>query len=120
MANCENCSSCGGCSGGCPAGNSLELTAPEIEMLQYLSQIPFIAIARRPEEETPVCEIPGEQATRVLVFLERKRLITLDYDLPLKGFDYSIFHGRTVHGSAALTLRGQEILETLDRQGAAE
>ena len=71
--------------------------------------------------ETPVCleEGTGEQETvsNGILALERKRLIDLDYNLPLQNFDYGPYAAWSRQGSMALTVRGQEVLDVLDIQG---
>ena len=52
--------------------------------------------------------------------LEQKGLISLDYDKPLCGFDMSAYKVFPVHGSIALTQRGQAVLDTLELQGIQE
>ena len=116
----SDCSSCGGhChgTGACPAGGSLELTAPEVEFLGRMGQLAFDAVARRADDMTPHAVPDSEEMSLVLQCLEKKMLITIDYDAALKGFDYSVFSGLPVHGSAALTARGQQVLELLEIQG---
>ena len=49
---------------------------------------------------------------------EKKALIVLDYDKPLKGADMSRYAGYPVHGCISLTQRGQEVLQLLDMMGA--
>lgn len=105
------CSSCSGCA------RELSLTNNELDVLRLLGQIPFLPIARRPDSMTPSClECDGI----VLEHLERKGLVSLDYDAPLGGFDYSAFPGLKVHGSMALTSRGQTVVELLELQGIQE
>jgi glucose-inhibited division protein A len=48
---------------------------------------------------------------------EKKALIDIDYHLPLKGFEYSAYAAYPLHGSMALTQRGQQVLELLEVQG---
>ena len=108
-----NCSSCGGCAG------SLVLTQQEMDMLQIFAQIPFLPVARKASDMTPVYpdrEIPD--SSLVLQCLEKKGLIDIDYRSPLAGFDYSDCGCYPVHGSMALTQRGQQVLEMLEVQGA--
>ena len=47
----------------------------------------------------------------------KKGQISLDFDKPLKGFDMSAYAAYPIHGSLALTERGQTVLELLDYQG---
>lgn len=117
MSNCNSCS--GGC-GGC--ARELTLTAGELNMLQKLAQIPFLPIARKIDDAAPIYledrDFSREEYSIILQLLEKKSLITLDFDKPLKNHipspDYPI------HGSMALTARGQGVLELLELQGAQE
>lgn len=114
-----SCGSCGGC-GGC--GNSLELTAAEIKMLQTLAQIPFLPIARRADDATPVYLEEKDHSVAeyglILQCLEKKGLISLDFDQPLRGFDDSAYAPYPIRGSMALTARGQTVVELLEMHGA--
>ncbi|MDY6181716.1 MAG: hypothetical protein SPI15_12850 [Candidatus Faecousia sp.] len=113
MGNCNgNCSGCSGCAG------TLELTGPELGVLAELGEIPFLPVAREAGAEAPVR--PGEESEEMslaLQCLEKKGLISLDYDQPLRGCDYG---GYPVRGSFALTARGQRVLELLEVQGIQE
>lgn len=114
MPNCESCGGCGHCSG-C---STLELTAGEIRVLQLLGQIPFLPIARKADAEEPVCrELDDPQTGLILLCLEKRGLISLDYDAPLGGFDYAGYEGYPVRGSFALTARGQRAVELMDVMG---
>lgn len=125
MSACGNCSGCqGGCSGcgGCTGCNgSLEMTRPEIDFLRLLGQVAFLPVARKLGDETPVCleEGAGDPSVTslMLLCLEKKALVSLDYGQPLKGASYARYDGYPVHGSVALTARGQRVLELLDYQG---
>ena len=124
MSGCADCSGCkGGCSG-CPGAGSLELTRPEVEFLRLLGQVVFLPIARRMGDETPVCLENGlpdaVQTSRVLLMLERKTLVSLDYREPLKGAAYERYAAYPVQGSVALTARGIRVLEVLEYQGIHE
>lgn len=118
MGNCSgNCASCGGCA------RELSLTRPELEVLKELGQIPFLPVARSMGDLTPVClELPGnrEEASLVLQCLEKKGLISLDFTLPLRGFDDSAYAPWPIRGSMALTTRGQQVLELVEYQGVTE
>ncbi len=114
----KDCASCGGCA------KTLMLCQPEIDILCFLAQVAFLPVARRADDMTPVyleqTEFPAQQYSQVLVSLERKGLISLDYDKPLKGFDMTAYAQYPVHGSFALTARGQEIVQVLELQGIEE
>ena len=122
MSNCNSCggsSSCGGCSG---CGGALELSKGEVELLQAFAQCPFQPVARKASEETPIYLESGNEAENALVLacLEKKGLIDIDYHLPLARFDYSAYSAYPLHGSMALTLRGQQVLDAIDLQGIDE
>lgn len=115
--NCSGCtSSCSGCSG---CARDLVLTEKEVAFLQYLGQVAFLPVARKMGEETPIYLEEGdrEENSLLLLILEKKGLISLDYDKPLKNFDMSAYSAYPVQGSIALTERGQKVLEILDLQG---
>ncbi len=119
MSGCGNCSgscaSCGGC-GGC-----LELTAGEVRLLQTLAQIPFLPVARNMGDEVPVyleddASDYGD-ASLTLQLLEKRGLISIDYDKPLGGLRGDAYAAYPIHGSFALTARGQQVVEVLELQG---
>ena len=113
------CGSCGSCSGG-----ALELTAGELTLLRQLGQIPFLPVARKADDMTPIyledTEIPPQQCSLILQCLEKKELISIDYDAPLKGFHSPAYDPYPIRGSFALTQRGQQVLEMLEIQGIEE
>ena len=110
--NCSGCSDCGGCSG---CGGSLEITGQELEFLRELAQMAFLPVARKMGEDVPI--YPGSDKTLVLQLLEKKGLISLDYDLPLKGFSHPEYDCQPIRGSIALTNRGQQVLDLVEFQG---
>ena len=118
MGNCGNCGGvcdkCGGC------GQCLELTGEEIVFLRELGQYSFLPVARKMSDMIPVYLENGaenkELMSLVLQCLEKKMLIDISYD-PLPGADMSAYQGYPVHGSIALTARGQQVLELLEVQG---
>lgn len=119
MGNCSscsgNCSQCGGCA------NSLTLTQAEIDMLLTFSEIPFLPVARKTDDMAPVyLETEGTDFSLILACLEKKGLIDIDYRTPLVRFDYSAYVSYPVHGSMALTARGQQVVEMLELQGISE
>ena len=121
MSGCNGCGgSCGTC-GGCGGGNALELSEGEIWMLKQLSQIPFLPVARRMDDDVPVYleddRYTREEYTLILQCLEKRGLIDIDYWAPLKGFDMSAYGGYPIRGSFALTARGQVAAELLEYLG---
>lgn len=117
MSDCKSCSGgCGGCSG---CARELTLTLGELKMLEKLAQIPFLPIARRIDDATPVYleddDFTQSEYSLILQLLEKKNLITLDFDQPLK--HHTPAPAYPIHGSMALTARGQSVIELLDLQG---
>jgi len=124
MANCGNCSgSCEKCSTCSGCGKGLELTAEEIRFLQELGQFSFLPVARKASDMIPVYLENGKEnqelMSLVIQCLEKKMLIDISYD-PLPGADMSAYQGYPVHGSIALTGRGQQVLELIEVQGITE
>ena len=122
------CHSCGGCSGGCSGcsgctgcSGTMELAEGEIRMLQMLGQIPFLPVARKMGEDVPVYleddHYSQAEYSLILQCLEKRGLISIDYSMPLKGFDPSAYAAYPIRGSFALTQRGQKVVELLDVQG---
>lgn len=123
MSGCENCSGCGGCpsAGGCSGcGGTLTLTTGERDFLMELAQTPFLPVARKASEETPVYLEAGEENQEafaaLLLGLERKGLVSLDYDIPMNQYPAG-YEAYPIRGSISLTNRGQQVLELLDIQG---
>ena len=108
-----NCSSCSGCA------RELVLTQKEIDFLNILSQYAFLPVARSMGDLTPVYLEEGdrEEMSLLLQCLEKKGLISLDYDQPLGGFDETAYAAYPIRGSMALTERGQKVLELMEYQG---
>ena len=113
-----NCGACGGCAG------ELVLSQPELDFLNILAENAFLPVARSAADNRPIYLEDDaqtvEQYSLILICLEKKGLISIDFDRPLKGADMSAYQGYPIHGSIALTARGQEVLDVLDKQGAKE
>lgn len=118
MSGCGNC--CGNC-GGC---GELILSSGEVEMLLTLAQIPFLPVARRADSMDPVYlednAYTPEEYSLILQCLEKRNLITIDYHMPMKGAYKTAYDPYPVHGSFALTAKGQDVVELLQLQGIAE
>ena len=108
-----NCAACSGCA------RELVLTEKEIDFLNTLGQYAFLPVARSMGDLTPVYleEDAPEEVSLLLQILEKKGLISLDYDKPLAGFDEAAYAAYPIRGSMALTERGQKILELMEYQG---
>ena len=122
MGNCGHCSgNCEKCSG---CARELVLSQAEVEFLKELGQIPFLPVARKMGDLEPVFLEYGEEKKEayrlILQCLEKKGLISLDYAIPMKGFDDSAYAAYPIRGSMSLTQRGQTVLEMLEMQGAGE
>lgn len=125
MGNPHSCGGCGGNCGGCTGCSaSLELTSGEMGVLQTLGQYSFLPVARRREDMVPVyledSTLSREEYSLILQCLEKRGLIDISYDAPLKGADMSAYVGYPIHGSMGLTQRGQQVLELLEMQGIEE
>ena len=90
-------------------------------MLKVLSQIPFLPVARKMGDDVPVyledAEETAETYSLILQCLEKRGLISIDYDKPLKGLNYEAYAAYPVRGSFALSERGHGVLELLEMQG---
>lgn len=114
MGKCTgNCGECPGCA------RELVLTQKELDFLRYLGQIPFLPVARKQEDDIPVYLEEGapEDVSVLLQCLEKKGLISLDFDKPLTGFDDGAYSAYPIRGSMALTQRGQQVLQLVEYQG---
>ena len=111
----QNCAACSGCAG------VLELTEGELEILQDLAQYAFLPVARRADDMKPVYleaeNRSQEMYSLILQVLEKKGLISLDYDKPWKGAYGEGYAPYPVKGSMALTQRGQTVVQMLEMQG---
>ena len=69
------------------------LTEAELALLRRLGETPFLPIAAAFDRKTPVYledpERPREQSAAAIQGLAAKGLLCLDYDIPLKNFDYA-------------------------------
>ena len=114
--DCKNCS--GGC-GGC--AKVLELTQGEIDILQELAVYAFLPVARKADDMTPFYpegeSYSLEEYSAILVHLERKALISMDYGAPIGTYPTELYGSWPVHGSMALTRRGQEVVDSLNITG---
>ena len=118
MSDCKSCKgSCGGCK------KELVLSQGEIDLLRALGQFSFLPVARKASDMTPIYleddAYSREEYSAIIRLLEQKYLIHLDYT-PLSGAKMGHYAGYPVHGSMALTQRGQQVLELLELQGAEE
>lgn len=123
MSNCENCGGCaGGCAGCSGCARELAVSPGEMEFLKKLGQFAFLPVARKMGDLTPCYPEPDapENVSLILQLLEKKNLISLDYDKPLKAEYGPAYESLPIRGSMALTQRGQQVLEMLEYQGMTE
>jgi len=107
-------SACGNCCGDCGGCGELILSKAELSILDELRQIPFLPVARAQEDDSPVFpERANKETSLALQCLEKRGLITIDFDRPLSGGKSS----DPACGSIALTAKGIRVLELLDIQG---
>ena len=88
-----------------------------------VGELAFLPAACTRTDETPVYLDGSEnraQTSAAILALQIKRLISVDFALPLKGFDYAGYEAWPIRGSMALTAAGQEALDSLDIQGCGE
>lgn len=115
---CENCGN------GCGGGQTLLLTAAELALLRRLGETPFLPVAAALDGRVPVYmedrDRPEEEYGAAILGLAGKGLLQLDYDIPLGGFDYGAYGAYPLHGSMALTGRGQDVLEQIEIRGIEE
>lgn len=121
------CGSCGGCSGNCEGcggcAGQLVISQVELALLKELGQIPFLPVARSAYEDKPIYfpqEDTSDDYSLVLICLEKKGLISLDYDIPVSGKWDARYDAYPIRGSMALTARGQQVLDLVEKQGFAE
>ncbi len=108
-----NCGACSGCA------KEMELTQGEIAFLKELGQYAFLPVARTMGDLTPVYLENGnrEEMSLLLQVLEKKGLISLDYDKPLRGMSGEAYAAYPIRGSMALTEKGQTVLDLMEYQG---
>ena len=121
----SGCTGCGSCASGCGSCQShvLLLTEAEIRLLRRFGELTFLPAACTRTNETPVylSDLGGRaEISAAILALQVKRLISVDFALPLQGFDYAGYEDYPVRGSMALTAAGQEALDSLNIQGCGE
>jgi len=117
-----NCTACCGSCGGC--ARDLVITPRELAFLEELGQVAFLPVARKMGDLEPVYleagEARQEEYSLLLQCLEKKGLISLNYDKPLGPDEKGIYKAYPIRGSISLTERGYNVLETLEYYGIPE
>ena len=122
MSGCDHC--CGSCEVCGKCAGSIVLNEGELNILEKLRQIPFLPVARSADSPDPIyledtdCSL--EEYTMILRSLDKKGLISIDFDQPLTHFADHAYAAYPIRGSFALTARGQEVLDVLEVQGIGE
>lgn len=101
--------SCGGC-------GDIFLTGKALELLSALGEYAFLPLGERDGKPVYISDA-GETFSNAVLALKLNGLVTLDYDIPMEGFDYKDYVNCSRLGSMALTARGQAALESIDTQG---
>ena len=94
-------------------GTGLMINMVEVHTLTMIADNPGITV----NELSKMWNRTKGAVSQNVAKLEKKGLISLDYDKPLKGFDEPAYAGYPIRGSLALTERGQKVLELLEYQG---
>ena len=93
-------------------------------MLGRFAQYSFLPVAKNASDEIPTYleekDYSIEEYGVILTLLEKKGLISIDYEKKLKNADLSAYEGFDCVGSMALSARGLHVLEILDLQGIEE
>lgn len=122
MSCSGNCGSCCGSCGGC--ARQLVIAPQELAFLEELGQVAFLPVARKMGDLEPVYLEEGEERKEefslLLQCLEKKGLVSLDYDKPLGAAAQERYAAYPIQGSISLTERGYNVLETLDYYGIPE
>jgi hypothetical protein len=118
----DHCGKC--CAGGCAGCTGVQqLTEEECGFLLRFAELPFLPAAAKQEAGPPVF-LTGSGEKEVLPetisSLANRGLIRVDYDIPLLNYDYVEYRAYPLHGSMALTVRGQEVIKLLEIQGLEE
>ncbi|MBQ6756183.1 MAG: hypothetical protein IJP43_04480 [Oscillospiraceae bacterium] len=101
----------------CPK-HEIQLTEREMRLLDFFRTEPFMPVVRRISLDTPYLILAGEDYSDSLMWLQLKGLVDIELSAPVEGGDYSVYPESAVRGSASLTARGQEALDSLDILGA--
>ena len=120
----DGCGACCRNGAGSDCHGTIMLLKEEIELLQRFAVTPFLPVVRQWDSDTPIyleentnMELKISQS---ITGLQQKQLIRVDYDYPLSNFDYEIYRNYPIHGSMALTAKGQQVLELLEIYGIEE
>ncbi|MBQ6164061.1 MAG: hypothetical protein IK118_02875 [Clostridia bacterium] len=102
---------CGGCL------NTVYLTEQECALLSLFAAYSFLPVGQKTEETFPTLLTERTDEDNALLLLKLKGLVDVDYEQPLSGFDYAPFGDYARLGSAALTAKGQDVLDAIEVNG---
>ena len=89
-------------------------------MLWEFAQFSFLPVAFGTDGMPAYLEADSfsrQEYSRILFLLWQKRIISIDYDIPLSNFDYGAYKEYERHGSMALTAYGQRVADQAEKQG---
>lgn len=88
-------------------------------MLWEFAQFSFLPVAFGTDGMPAYLEADSfsrQEYSRILFLLWQKRIISIDYDIPLSNFDYGAYKEYERHGSMALTAYGQRVVDQAEKQ----
>ena len=110
---------CGECCGGVcfESDGSISLSDGELEILMEFAQFSFLPVASDDRNDYPVyreSNIRSEyEYALILSGLQKKGMIHIDYNIPLLNYEYRCYSDCKNHGSMALTLLGQKVIDLI-------
>ena len=117
--SCENCHSCDCCArcAGCKQNDALNPL--EYALLDIFSVTPFLPVAINKQSGQALLldpELEPGAAGFALRMLQRRGYVQVSADTPLQNASYRGYEDWK-HGSAALTVRGQEAIDAMEYGG---
>lgn len=95
----------------------IPLTERELRLLELFRTAPFMPVVRRLSTDTPFLLLEDGDYSDELMWLMLKGLVDIDLSRPVAGCGYEDYPPRSARGSASLTAKGQDALDSLDLMG---
>ena len=117
--SCENCHACDSRAGCADCQQNTTLNSLEYALLDVFSVTPFLPVAIDRQSGQALLldpELETAAASLALRLLQRRGYIQVSTDLPLQNASYRGYEDWK-HGSAALTVRGQEAIDAMEFGG---
>ena len=95
----------------------ISLTEDEVRLLDEFAQFSFLPVASNSDGKPVYIKDDSDDKSdysEIIIALRNKRLISIDYDLPLSNYDYGNYTGCSDFGSMALTELGQDVVNQID------